>query len=132
MREDENTTADITSSSHTLFTIVIVLLGSPIFILGVTGHHWAWIALKVYLWTAIVFGTLLSLERSQLRRQWLWYALMPLLLLHGLLMCCLIYINMTNPMLDDFPTATYGAMLGLMVLEGNWFYKVLERRRAKA
>ena len=55
------------------FTAITLIAGTPLYVLIWKDHEWAEIALKVYLCTAIVFGSLLLfLERKSLKEKWLW------------------------------------------------------------
>ena len=115
------------------FVGIILAIGSPLFVLVFTNHHWAEIALKVYVCSAAVFGSLLLfLERQSLRERWLWMAMVPLLVLHSAAMYGLVVFNQAFPQIDRFPVATYGALVPLMALEGGILYVILERFRPKS
>lgn len=109
------------------FAGVILILGSPLFVLVFMGHHWADIALKVYLCTSAVFGSLLLfIEKRFLGQGWLWTGMMPALFLHGLMMYGLIYLDRAYPQVDRFPVAEYGALVPIVALEVGLFSVIVE------
>ena len=114
------------------FVGVALAAGSPFFVLTFMGHHWAEIALKVYLLTACVFGAILwTLERDYLKEKWLWTGMVPAAVLHGLAMYGLVLFNEAFPRIDRFPVATYGALVPLGALETGILYVLVERFRPK-
>jgi hypothetical protein len=96
------------------------------------GHHWAEIAVKIYLLTACVFGAILwTLERKYLKEKWLWTGVVPAVVLHGLAMYGLVLFNEAFPQIDRFPVATYGALVPIGALETGILYALIERFRPK-
>jgi hypothetical protein len=114
------------------FVAVALAVGSPLYVLVWMDHHWAEIALKVYLVTAIVFGyILLFSERKYLKERWLWISMIPLLIFHSIAMYGLVLFNETFPQIDRFPVATYGMLVPLMTLEGVILFLILDRFRPR-
>ena len=115
------------------FVAIVLIAGVPLYAEVWNGHPWAEIALKVYLCSATVFGSLLFfLERKSLRKRWLWIGMAPLLILHGAVMYGLVLFNEAFPRIDRVPVAAYGALVPAMALETGILYVILERFRPKA
>jgi hypothetical protein len=114
------------------FVGVVLAAGVPLYVLVWMGHHWAEIAVKIYLLTACVFGALLwTLERKYLKEKWLWAGMVPVIVLHGLAMYGLVLINEAFPQIDRVPVATYGALVPVGALEIGILYVIVERFRPK-
>jgi hypothetical protein len=106
--------------------------GSPFYALVWMDHHWAEIALKVYLCTVTVFGSLLLFkEKRSLKKRWLWIGMVPLAVIHSAAMYLLVLFNEAFPQIDRFPVATYGLLVPLVTLEGVILYLILERFRPR-
>jgi hypothetical protein len=100
------------------FAGVVLILGSPLFILTFLGHNWAELILKVYLCTSAVFGSLLLfIERKALNQGWLWWGMIPNIAIHSLIMYGVISLDRIYPQIDRFPVATYGALIPIVVVE---------------
>jgi hypothetical protein len=114
------------------FVGVVLVAGVPLYVLVWMGHHWAEIAIKIYLLTACVFGAILwTLERKYLKERWLWVGIVPAVVLHGLAMYGLVLFNEAFPRIDRFPVATYGALVPIGALETGILYVLVERLRPK-
>ena len=110
----------------------ILVVGSPLFVISIMGHYWAEIAFKVYIWTAVAFVCILFfIERPSLKRKWLWIGMIPLAVLHSVLMYGLVVFNKSFPQIDQFPLATYSAMLLLIALEIGILCLILDKFRPK-
>jgi hypothetical protein len=114
------------------FVAGVLAAGSPLYVLVWMDHHWADIALKVYLVTAIVFGYILVFsEWKSIKKRWLWLGMIPLLIVHTFAMYGLVRFNEIFPQIDRFPVATYGLLVPLMTFEGVVLFFILDRFRPK-
>jgi hypothetical protein len=114
------------------FAGITLAAGMPLYVLVWTGREWAPIALKVYLCTAVVFGTLLLfLERKSLKKKWLWIGLIPTIPLHAALMYSLVRFNEMYPAIDRVPRATYATLIPVVALETGILYAFLELFKPK-
>jgi hypothetical protein len=114
------------------FVAAMLVVGSPFFVLASMNHHWADIALKVYIVTASAFGAiLLFLERKYLKERWLWAGMIPVVLLHATAMWGLVLFNEAFPQIDRFPVAAYGALVPIGACEIGILYVVIEKFRPK-
>ena len=110
------------------FAAAVLAAGSPLIVLVFMNRHWAEVALKVYMGTAVVFGSLLLfIERKSLKKRWLWIGMIPLAIMHSIAMYGLVLFNDAFPGIDRFPVATYGGLVSLTALETGILYLVLDK-----
>jgi hypothetical protein len=132
MNESEVTDEQSDNSRINWFIGVVLAAGVPLYVLVWMGHHWAEIAIKIYLVTACVFGAILwTLERKYLKQKWLWIGMVPAVVLHGLAMYGLVLFNEAFPRIDRVPVAAYGMLVPLGALETGILYVLIERFRPK-
>ena len=120
-----------TENSQMNWLVAVVLVaGSPLYVLVWMDRHWAEIAFKVYIVTASVFGYILVFsERESLKKRWLWVGMIPLVIVHAVAMYGLVRFNEAFPQIDRFPVATYGLLVPVMVVEVVILYLILNRFR---
>jgi hypothetical protein len=90
----------------------------------------AWLALKVYLATATVFGYILFVRERDARREgWLWRAMLRVVLAHAVVMVIFLYINVRWIEVPVSPLVSFAILLAVVILELCYFLAIIDRFR---